>query len=467
MNTPTSAKGRSLAGPLAAFAAAIGLSLSAAAQTPAEPGATPGVELTNISNNTAMFASVFPQVAVSRRDPNFVAVAWRQYSLPIDTNAVTGRVAECHVAISRDGGATWRDRNMMDVLRTQGPIETALYGCNAPWVQIAADGTMYFGGALFTAGGELQPYPKAGRAGVTVSTDRGETWSPMVPGLELSRLAPGMTGLHGGMEPHHTPWDGANGAVDQQTGVFYSTAGPYISATDDRGRTFNTVYPGRGTAAAAFGRVVATRTVNELAGYTCPCLVFSVTSDRGANWDEQVIAQGPEYSNVGTIRYPITAASPVNEGHYAVAVYQPDHRTVKVYYTRDGGNTWRMALPGPTPANVPVTNANQVGLNYTNDGNLLVTWRGFRNPGAFNTFVALLQGDRFGPTIKVSPELSVYPTLTYSGNYGQGNGGGDFTTWVTGTATTAFVAFPYAPRGEVLDTYVARVPMSLLRPSAR
>ena len=67
------------------------------------------------------------------------------------------------------------------------------------------------------------------------------------------------------------------------------------------------------------------------------------------------------------------------------------------------------------------------------------------------------------PTVKVSPELSIYPPLTYAGNYGNGNGGGDFTTWVQGNTSTAFVAFPYVPRGEVLDTYVAKVPLSLLQ----
>src|SRR5215831_19810602 len=95
--------------------------LQAVAQTPPEPGATPGVVLTNISKNTAEFASVFPQVAVSRTNSNLVAVAWRQYNLPIDTNALReDRVAECHVAISKDGGQSFTDRNMMDVLRTPG-----------------------------------------------------------------------------------------------------------------------------------------------------------------------------------------------------------------------------------------------------------------------------------------------------------------------------------------------------------
>jgi L-ascorbate metabolism protein UlaG (beta-lactamase superfamily) len=93
---------------------------------------------------------------------------------------------------------------------------------------------------------------------------------------------------------------------------------------------------------------------------------------------------------------------------------------------------------------------------------LLVAWRGFRNPGAFNTFVAELDGDTFGPTIKVSPELSIYPTLTYAGNYGDGNGAGDFTTWVEGNQQSAFVAFPFAPKAEVEDTYLAQVPLKLL-----
>ena len=91
------------------------------AQTPPEPGATPGVVLTNISKNTKNFASVFPQVAVSRTNPNLIAVAWRQYNLPIDTNALKeDRIAECHVSLSKDGGQTFKDRNMMDVLRTTG-----------------------------------------------------------------------------------------------------------------------------------------------------------------------------------------------------------------------------------------------------------------------------------------------------------------------------------------------------------
>jgi hypothetical protein len=435
---------------------------TAAAQTPVEPGLTPGVSVINISKNTPQFASVFPQVAVSRSNSNVVAVAWRRYNLPVDTNAVEkDRVAECHLTISKDGGETFTDRNMMDVLRTKA--HPRLWGCNAPWVAIANDGTMYFGGALFTAGGVLQLEPKAGRAGVTVSTDSGATWTKMVPGITIDRFMPGMKGLGGGMEQQDTPWDGANGVVDPITGTFYSSASSYLSASDDKGKTFGTVYEGKGTPSAAFGTAVAARGVTEYPGAKCPCLVVSTTTDKGKTWNEHLVAEAPAWNRTGTIRYPIAAASPAEAGHYAVAVYQPDHRSVKLYYTADGARTWRTATPKPVPPNIAIDHVNMVATGYTTDGRVLVTWRGFRNPGAFNTFAAMLNGDSFGPTVKVSPELSIYPPLTYAGNYGNGNGAGDFTTWIQANTNKAFVAFPYAPVGVTLDTYLAEISLALLR----
>src|SRR5262245_2862125 len=242
-------------------AGALGAIFVASAQTPPEPRATPGVVLTNISKNTPKFASVFPQVAVSRSNPNLVAVAWRQYNLPIDTNALKeDRIAECHVSISKDAGKTFADKNMMSVLRTPGGNgDPLLWRSKAPSVAIANDNAMCFGGALVTVGGVIQTEPKAGRAGVSVSTDGGTTWSKMIPGIMINRFIPGMRGLNGGMNQEDTPWDGANGIVDPMTGTFYSTAGAYVSASDDKGKTFGTVYEGRGTASAAFGTIVAAR----------------------------------------------------------------------------------------------------------------------------------------------------------------------------------------------------------------
>jgi hypothetical protein len=350
-----------------------------ALQTPPEPGATPGVLLTNISKNTAAFASVFPQVAVSRANPNLVAVAWRRYNLPIDTNAPKpDRIAECYISISMDGGQTFIERNMMSELRTRGGDgQPELWGCNAPWTAIANDGTIYFGGSLFTAGGVLQTEPKQGRAGVTVSTDGGKSWSKAIFGIALTRLAPGLKGLQGGMNPEDTPWDGANGVIDPQTSVFYSATGGYVSASTDRAKSFGTVYQSRGTLSASHGTLIASRTVQQFVGAQCPCLVANFSGDDGKSWTESLVAQKQDYSPTGTVRYPISAASPAEPGHFAVGVYQTDHVTVRVYLTSDSGKTWKSATPRPAPRDVPINSANQVAVGYTTDGHVLLTWRAF------------------------------------------------------------------------------------------
>ena len=45
------------------------------------------ISLVNISKFSVNSASAFHRVAVSRTDPDLVAIAWREYGLPINTNA--------------------------------------------------------------------------------------------------------------------------------------------------------------------------------------------------------------------------------------------------------------------------------------------------------------------------------------------------------------------------------------------
>jgi hypothetical protein len=208
-----------------AIAIATGIAGRPSAQAPADPGATAGVVLTNISKNSDKFASVFPQVAVSPADDRVMAVAWRQYSLPIDTNAPKGpRTAECHVAISKDTGASFKDTNLMSYLRRDriSAAEPELWYCNAPWVAFGPDGTIYAGGSLYTANGVTGSEPKQGRARLTVSGDGGATWSPGTHGITPTTFAPGTSAP---TAPENTPWDGANGLVDPKTGAFFTLAG--------------------------------------------------------------------------------------------------------------------------------------------------------------------------------------------------------------------------------------------------
>ena len=169
----------------------------------------------------------------------------------------------------------------------------------------------------------------------------------MVPGIMIDRFMPGMTGLGGGMKQEDTPWDGANGFVDPQTGTFYGTAGAYISASDDKGKTFGPVYEGKGTGSASFGSVIGARNVATRPDAKCPCLVVSTSNDKGKDWTESVVAEASAWNTSGTVRYPVAAANPAKAGSYAVAVYQPDHRSVKVYYTSDGARSWKMATLEP------------------------------------------------------------------------------------------------------------------------
>jgi hypothetical protein len=479
-------------------------------------GSPPGqeIELVNISQTTASFATAVPQVAVSRVDPNLVAVAWRKYGLPINTNAGAApgeRTADCHVAVSTDGGETFNDTDLMPILRqhTDPDLPTqpepGLYYCNWSWVTIGDDRTIYAGGSMFTPLGDIgwpgrpSTAPKQGRALVTTSRDEGQSWSAPTLGVKLSNFAPGLTGLGCSAvlpcpitEPWHTPWDNAMGVAAPRSPTFYSTTSGYLVASENGAQTFGTVYrldvpdwtiSTRGKIDASANMLVAPiiASTTPLNG-TCPCLAVATSTDQGATWNAQLLAQAGEFNASGsgdTARYPFAAADPNVPSKYAVAAYTSDRKSVQVFYTEDDGDTWKRAAVGPVPLDATIARAGKIGLGYTGDGRILVVWRAFQapdnpnvpgGPGAFDTLAALLHGNSFGPTIRVSPESSTYPIGTTVGasvpnaaNYNLNNGGGDFSTWITGNQQFAFVAFPYAPGGLVLDTYFAKIPLTLMQ----
>ena len=115
----------------------------------------------------------------------------------------------------------------------------------------------------------------------------------MIPGIMIDRFMAGMKGLGGGMNQEDTPWDGTNGVVDPITGTFYSTAGAYISASEDKGKTFGTVYESKGTISAAFGTVVAARNV----------------ADHGLQ-ERVLLHRGDLYAPVAGKRYDLIIANP-------------------------------------------------------------------------------------------------------------------------------------------------------------
>jgi len=58
------------------------------------------------------------------------------------------------------------------------------------------------------------------------------------------------------------------------------------------------------------------------------------------------------------------------------------------------------------------------------------------------------------------PARSSAPGHAY---YNLNSGGGDFSTCITGDRQYAYVAFPYAPGRQVLDTYLAKVPLTMIQ----
>lgn len=484
-----------------ALAATVGLILIGTSQGSAwaGKGLEKKISLVNISATSASFATGVPQVAVSRLDPDLVAVAWRKYGLPINTNAAIGdRTADCHVAVSTNGGKTFNDTDLMPILRehTDADLPTqpapGLWFCNFSWVSIGDDGTIYAGGSMFTPLGDVGPAPKQGRAMVTVSRDHGHTWSAPTLGVTFANFAPGLTGLGGGTAPEDTPWDNAMGIAAPRSGTFYSVTSGYLVASGDRAETFGTVYqlnvPGwaittRGKMDASANKLVAPIIASATPlGATCPCLGVATSTDKGATWTAQLLAQAGEFNPSGagdTARYPFAAADPNDPRKYAVAAYTPDRTSVQVFFTENGGHTWKHTAVGPAHVGAPIVRAGKIGLGYTSDGKVLVVWRGFRapdhpnvpgGPGPFDTFAALLHGNSFGPTVRVSSESSTYPVATTVGSsapghadYNLNNGGGDFSTWITGDQQYAYVAFPYAPGGLVLNTYLAKVPLTMMQ----
>jgi hypothetical protein len=442
--------------------------------------------------------SLLPEVWVAPRNPNVVAVAYRTYGLPINTNAAAdARTADAHISISFNSGDTFRDTNLMPILREPAvninEPEPNLYFCNLPHVAFSSDGFMFAGCSFFTPLGNIGPLPKQGRVTVTLSRDFGLTWSAPTYGLRIGNFAPGLTGLSGGTAPEDTPWDGSHGFSDPQ-GPYYTTSGGYVVVSLDHAKTWGTVYElasqslpgwtvsGVGVMNAAYGVLGAPFAANAapVQGSVCPCLGYASSLDYGKTWSPQLVAQADEFNSdtsADTARSPFSASDPSTPGtNVAISAYTPDHTSVQVFYTEDGGREWKSAAAQPYPMGVNVSMASHVGVGYTLDGRILLVWRGFQQSGAFDTFAALLTADhKFGPTIRVSPQSSTYPLITdeaacqeafpepTAACYDTTSGGGDFSTWITGNYQYAFVGFPYIPDGLHEDIYFAKIPRSIMK----
>ena len=324
-----------------------------------------------------------PGIAANPRNPDNVVVVWPEqdatgvYRNPVTgtfdtvTGTVLGYAADpgysrCGLALSFDGGGTWR--------RTQLPAQTAQSTlCSDATVAAGPDGTFY--AAVITFSQPTTPVPGVtpgtlprltdhdpaqGSADVVIrSTDGGRTWSyPPIDAIgnrtasDRARYAAGSKPETGGEGTCDRPWI----TVDQQTGTVYvsgtadaiqfngSTRNEtYVSASRDRARTFGTVYPvdnsrfpqtGAASIAAGHG-LLAVAYAGHRAGDSTDGVVFETSRSDGKTFRRHVFA-APTTNSAPFGVY--LAGDPAHAGRYAIAV--PGGNALHVYLTTNTGRSW-------------------------------------------------------------------------------------------------------------------------------
>ena len=241
------------------------------------------------------------------------------------------------VSTSTDGGATW-----------SAPVQTPLtVAANAHLEVDLRTGKLYAEGATSF----LWP------GGISVSSDRGQTWTPSVPAIpNPAPCTPPAPGFGCGTDPYIAVYDGilATAYEDPARGLLFN-----VSTND--GQTFTTL------------------PVTDSSGTPVP--------PGGAS---SVLFNFPE---------PLIAADPTHPGRFAVAIPRGTPNTFQVYITSDAGRTW----DGPTVIQAPL--AFHPAMAFGTQGWLGVMWRAGTSPaGGENVFaaVSLNHGRSFSPPVQVN-----------------------------------------------------------------
>jgi hypothetical protein len=351
----------------------LGLAVAGAA-LPAGASGSPrvdrGFEL-NISSNGDWHAGE-PELAINPRNSKNLVMVWPeelatgQYRNPVtgrfDTlAAMTGsandpHASRCGLAVSRDGGVTWR-RSVLPITTPQSTL------CSDAVVAAGPDGTFYAGAISYHQ-------PKGQNDGLAVvvisSSDGGRTWTRPVDaignrGRDSERYEPGSNPESGCTCDR--PWI----AVEQTTGTVLvsgqadsvnnsSKTEVWVTASHDHGRHFGTVYPIDGPDLPEYGVGVITTAPGVLAAVyvgsppseSTHALVFETSRDEGRSWRRHVVDSWIQTGvDAGNLVAGINvAADPDHAGRYTALV--AGTTGVSVYRTSDDGKNWS------GPVSVPV-----------------------------------------------------------------------------------------------------------------
>jgi len=175
-----------------------------------------------------------PMVAVDPTNPNnIIAVAMGSVQQLHGKPSTQGSTNDYHqvakstitwLAVTHDGGIRW-DVKELPILSGK------LTRCPDSFADVTKDG-------VFIAGCEPRETASDpdywGMSALMVSTDKGQTWGPVVPivsDYEPKRFAPGLQPVSGGFPPgapsriaSNSPWDRPYTRIDDSTGVIYGVA---------------------------------------------------------------------------------------------------------------------------------------------------------------------------------------------------------------------------------------------------
>lgn len=337
------------------------------------------------------------------------------YSNPPDGSPNQG----CGVAVSRDGGNTWRVQRTYPA--DPGPTPGNPYHqCSDPTAAAGPGGTVYVGGGWWDQpGGGVDYYNMY----ASRSTDGGFTWGPSVFATGDNDL---LVNLLLGKNSGHS--DREFLAVDNQTGTLYASAADFprarrwVVASHDQGRTFGPPraidsadapeLPNDYIPAAAHG-VLA---VNYLASGTsdggCPCRsIFETSRDDGVTWTRHTAPVAAQW----------TAADPSRPGRFAIMSGQgfsdtsltPDALVVSV--TSDYGRTWSKPVQvGQDPPNsryepwVNYSPTGVLGVGYKTEYGASCAPVAGCSGGSYDFWAAISRdgGSSFGAPVRISHAMS-------------------------------------------------------------
>ncbi len=437
-------------------AAVMGWVMSAAA-------AQPAIANVDLSGNGAQWAASVPDVAIDPTNSKHVVAIWREIAVPDQKN----RPFFCHLAESRDGGATFASSQI-----SWGLLDNGI--CNAPYVDFGAKGELYIGATLVEMGPVNPPegWHAFGAAVIRKSPDGGKTWQSTVSVIDSGSFAKGAFAPNPAVPDvaKQTPWDGARGIVNRSNGDVYVAGGypappggaahsqRFYAVSHDGAAHFSpiyamgsTEYPQRWDSRiiAAPGAMALAYVAGAAPGEKeCLCVVFA--TGNGADLKRTLVTKVGHMDTL--VHYPPLAANAARKGAFAIALVSDDRTTLRLLQSSDNGAHW--SETAPVAAMPDVARVSRPAIAYTSSGALVVLWRGQHADGSYDVYAAgAADGLHFGAPVRVSTEPSRSPEALKSDYAVRGDfinvmkSGPDavhavWTDWRTGTGRITYARVP-------------------------